>query len=491
MHDKRLEAYRQEKLDEMTIAEMQQELIEGNITSEELVLMYKQNILLRNKEVNAVLEMNPDALQLAQALDFERREKGMRSPLHGIPLFIKDNMDTADKMHTSAGSLAMKDHYALNDAEVVINLRKAGAIILGKTNVSEWMNFMSNQTVNGYSSRGGQVNNPYGPFDVGGSSSGSAVGVASNLAAAALGTETSGSIINPAVQNSLVGLKPTVGMVSRTGIVPLSHTQDTAGTLARTVEDAVTVFSALIGVDVEDAITTLAGPFKDYDWSQHYKKQGLQGVKLAVARELFEEKIPQEHSDLFEEALERLKQCGAHILDNVSLGASQEDLGFAVLLHEFKANLNHYLGKSNPTNSIRSLQDVIEFNNKHPDEMLKYGQNLLEQADQMTGMLTEGDYVEALERNRFLAAEQGIEATLRETGADAILLPQDFGCNMGDAAGFPSITVPFGFSAKGEPFGITFTGKAFSEPKLVEYAYAFEKATQARRRPQKKRDKAE
>lgn len=482
MHHKKLEHYRKVKLDEMTFSDMQEEMQAGNVSSEELVLMYKENISLRDKELRTILEMNPDALQIAQALDFERQRKGPRSPLHGIPIVVKDNVDTADKMHTSAGSLALANHYASKDAHLIEKLRKAGAVILGKTNMTEWANFMSDKMTNGYSSRGGQVKNPYGAFDVGGSSSGAAAAVAANLAAASIGTETSGSIINPAAQNSLVGLKPTVGMVSRTGIIPLSHTQDTAGPLARTVEDAVNVFSVLIGVDPEDPITRLSVDFEGYDWSVHLKKDGLQNVRLAVAPALFEG-ISGEPLALFELAKQQLRDCGAEIIEDVDLGASQEDLGFAVLLHEFKADLNSYLAKTAGSNSIRSLDNVIAFNEAHPDSMLKFGQNLLQQANNLTGMLTEREYVEALERNRFLAAEQGINATLKEIGADALILPQDYGCNVGAAAGFPAITVPFDYSETNEPFGITFSGVAFSEPKLIEYAYAFEQAAKGRKKP--------
>ncbi|MFK8795755.1 amidase family protein [Planococcus plakortidis] len=481
MHHQKLEDYRKNKLDEMTIAELQAEMEDGNLSSEELVLMYKENISLRDKNTHAVLEINPDALLAAQALDFERKHKGPRSKLHGIPLLVKDNMDTGDKMHTSAGSLAMADHYALRDAKVVERLRAAGAVILGKTNMTEWANFMSDKMTNGYSSRGGQVKNPYGAFDVGGSSSGSAAGVASNLAAAAVGTETSGSIINPAAQNSLVGIKPTIGLVSRAGIIPLSHTQDTAGPLARTVEDAVAVFEVLVGKDEEDSITAFAEQFTDYGWHQHLKKDGLSGASFGIDRRLFED-IPDEQAELFEKAVNELKECGADVLD-IDLGMDQEDLGFAVLLHEFKADLNAYLAHSNPEHPIRSMGDVIAFNNEYPETMLKFGQNLLEQAERMSGKLTEREYVEALERNRFLAAEQGMNDTFKETGVDALLLPKDFGCNIGAAAGFPSITVPYGLTESGEPFGITFAGQAFDEPKLIEYAYAFEQATAGRRRP--------
>lgn len=482
MRNKKLEEYRRERLDEMTIAEMQEAMEAGQLTSEELVLMYKENISVRDKNTCAVLEMNPDALLTAQSLDFERRQKGPRSALHGIPILIKDNMDTGDKMHTSAGSLAMKDHYALQDAKVVEKLRQAGAVILGKTNMTEWANFMSDKMPNGYSSRGGQVKNPYGSFDVGGSSSGSAAAVASNLAVGAIGTETSGSIINPAAQNSLVGIKPTVGLTSRTGIIPLSHTQDIPGPLARTVADAVTLFKAIIGVDPADISTVFAEQFEDYDWNRHFKEDGLQGIKLGVAKKLFKE-ISDDQLVQFEKALEVLRRCGAEIIDEVDLGVQQEDLGFAVLLHEFKANLNAYLAKSNLDHRIRSLDDIIAFNNEHAEKMLKFGQNLLEQANGMTGMLTDREYVEALERNRFLAAERGMKEVLDNVGVDALVLPQDFGCNIGAAAGFPSITVPFGYSKSKEPFGITFAGQAFSEPALIEYAYAFEQAVKGRRKP--------
>ena len=482
MHSEKLEKFRMEKLDEMTISEMQQLMETGTVTAEELVLMYRENISLR-KDINAVLELNPDALQNAQALDFERKTKGPRSKMHGIPLLIKDNFGTADKMHTSAGSLALEEHYAIQDAEVVRRFRKAGAVILGKTNMTEWANFMSQDMPNGYSSRGGQVKNPYGEFDVGGSSSGSAAGVAANLAAGSIGTETSGSIINPAAQNSLVGIKPTVGLISRNGVIPLSHTQDTPGSMGRTVEDAITVLETMAGPDPQDPITAMAEPFERYDWSRHLKESGLQGIRIGIPRDLFKEDISKDMLELFNETFRRLEACGAEVKDSIDLGVVQGDLGFAVLLHEFKADLDHYLGKSNPHNPIRSMRDVMSYNSKYAGKMLKYGQNLLEQASTLTGELTEREYEEALERNRFLAAERGLRKNMEDAGVDVILLPQDFGCNIGAAAGFPSITVPAGFMDGGEPFGITFTGQAFSEPQLVEYAYAFERATQVRRKP--------
>lgn len=483
MHHQKLEHYRQSQLDEKGIVDLQKELTEGKITSEELVLMYLENISLRDKNLNAILEVNPDAIQIAQALDAERKQFGIRSPLHGIPILIKDNMDTADKMHTSAGSLALQNHYALEDAKAIEILRKAGAVILGKTSMTEWYNFMSGEMPNGYSSRGGQVKNPYGPFDVGGSSSGSAAAIAANLAAAALGTETYGSIINPASQNNLVGLKPTVGLISRKGIMPISHTQDTVGTLTRTVEDAVLLFSVLIGADEEDPITSMATPFENYTWMDHCRSDGLRNVRLGIPRGLFEDLISREQLKVFDKAIEVLRSNDIEVVDSVDLGATQEDLGFAVLLHEFKSNLNHYLAKSNPQNPIRSLDDLIAYNAEHNDTSLKFGQNILEQANELSGRLIERDYLEALERNRFLAAEQGINTTLNELDIEVLILPQDMGCNFTASAGFPSLTVPFGFTETLEPFGITFTGPAFSEAKLIECAYAFEQITKARQKP--------
>ena len=288
MLDKRLKRLREEWLDEATILDMQNKMETDELTAEELVFMYLESISERNQNVNAVLELNPQAVQIAKALDVERREQGMRSFLHGIPILLKDNMGTADQMHTSCGSLALKDFYAGEDAFLVKKLRAAGAIILGKTNMTEWANFMSDRMTNGWSSRGGQVNNPYGPFDVGGSSSGAGAAVASNLTAFAIGTETTGSILNPSAQNSIVGIKPTVGTISRTGIIPLSTSQDTPGPMARTVEDATIAFSMLIGYDSTDPVTEGAAELDDVDWLATLDKNALQGVRLGVARTIFE-----------------------------------------------------------------------------------------------------------------------------------------------------------------------------------------------------------
>ena len=472
-----------EWLDEASIAQMQEKMASNELTSEDLVFMYLERISERNPNVNAILEVNPKAIQLAQALDDERSEKGPRSMLHGIPILVKDNIDTLDDLHTSAGSMALANHYAMKDATIINKLRNAGAIILGKTNMTEWANFMSDKMPNGFSSRGGQVKNPYGPFDVGGSSSGSASAIASNFGAAAIGTETSGSILNPAAQNGIVGLKPTVGAVSRTGIIPLSHTQDTAGPMARTVEDAVYVFLSIVGQDEVDPITRKSRQFETVDWKKCLNSEALQGKRIGVARSIFEREVSTERAELFGRQLEVLRELGAIIVDSVDIGCMEDELGYAVLTHEFKADLNGYLTKTNPSNPIRTLADVIHFNNQHPQETLQFGQILLEKSERTSGTLTEKEYIEALESNRYLAGEIGLGKSLDDLQLDALVFPQDHGCSIGAAAGYPSITVPAGFAEAGEPFGITFSGRAWSEPILISMAYAFEQKVKARKKP--------
>ncbi|MFC4410156.1 amidase family protein [Chungangia koreensis] len=484
MKSNQLEELRDNWLDEATIGQMQEKMESGELSSEGLTLMYLANISLRDVNVNAVLEINPQALQIAQALDYERSVKGPRSSLHGIPVLLKDNIDTGDHMHTSAGSLSMQNHFAEKDAFLVQKLRDAGAVILGKTNMTEWANFMSDRMTNGWSSRGGQVKNPYGPFDVGGSSSGSGAAIASNMAAFSIGTETSGSILNPSAQNGIVGLKPTVGAISRTGVIPLSHTQDTPGPMARTVEDVTIAFAEMVGYDEEDPVTIKSTVWESVDWLACLNKNALKGVRLGIAREIFEKETKTETLEIFEQAIEKLKRLGATIVDEIDLGTMENDLGYDVLLHEFKSDLNAYLAKTTPTNPIRSLQDVIQFNNSHSEETLQFGQSLLESSDRISGTLTEREYIEALERNRHLAGEIALGEALEKHDVAALVFPQDHGCSFGAAAGYPSITVPAGFTGEGEPFNITFSGRAFAEPNLIAYAYSFEQATKARRKPQ-------
>lgn len=468
---------------ESGIQTIQEALGKGTLTSEELVLFYLDRIAREGQLTNAVLEINPHALQTAQALDLERKTSGKRSMLHGIPILLKDNIDTGDAMHTSAGSLALKNHYASQDAFLVKQLRKAGAILLGKTNMTEWANFMSDDMPNGWSSRGGQVLNPYGQFDVGGSSSGSAAAITTNLAVAAIGTETTGSIIHPAVQNGIVGLKPTVGAISRSGIIPLSVTQDTAGPMTRTVMDAALVFAALVGKDPDDPITIHSEKVESMNWLEQLQKEALKGIRIGVPSSIFREEVSEERMQLFKESLTSLKTIGAQIIPDIDLGTSERELGYDVLLHECKASLNHYLGKTAVTNPIRSIEDVITFNNDHPDLTLQYGQSLLESINDRSGTLTELAYIEALLRNRHLAEKVALGEAMERNGVDVLAFPQDHGCSFEAAAGYPAITVPAGMTQAGEPFGLTFTGPAYSEPDLLRYAYAFEQSVQARCNP--------
>ncbi|RXJ04292.1 amidase [Anaerobacillus alkaliphilus] len=487
MQNPRLKQLHDEWLVEATIDEIREKLTNGEISSKYLVLMYLYRIA-NFDQINSVLEINPDALHIAEALDVERKEKGPRSPLHGIPILVKDNIDTADKMHTSAGSLALQDSIALKDSTVAKQLRDAGAIILGKTNMTEWANFMTIGMPSGYSSRGGQVLNPYGPgkFDVGGSSAGSGASIAANLAAAAVGTETSGSILSPASQNSLVGIKPTVGLISRTGIIPIAFSQDTAGPMARTVKDAVYLLNALVGNDESDPVTK-TNPLVNTDFLEFLGETDLHGVRLGIARETYFEYLTEEKLVVMNAAIEKLTELGAEVVE-VTIPSTKEKWSYDVLTYEFKVALNSYLNSLSPSANIRSLADVIKFNNEDPDQMLKYGQTLLEEAEETSGTLREKEYVNAREHDIYKSTEQGIDATLEEHKLDAIVFPNNFGAGIPAKAGYPSITVPAGYTEEGEPVGITFTGTAFSEPKLIEVAYAYEQGTKARKAPKMKNE---
>lgn len=482
MNNPRLKKLMEEWLPEATIDDMQAKMESGELTSHDLVLMYQARIAAFDKTINSVLELNPDALHIAASLDSERKQKGTRGPLHGIPVLLKDNIDTHDKMHTSAGSLALKDSIAPEDSFVAAKLREAGAVILGKTNLTEWANFMANGMKSGYSSRGGQVLNPYGPnkFEVGGSSAGSGAAIAANLAAVAVGTETDGSILNPASENSLVGIKPTVGLVSRSGIIPIAHTQDTAGPMARTVRDAVYLLEAISGQDAGDPATMVTQP--ELNHSQLFDKEALKGTKLGVAREEYIGKLSEDQERIFQEAVAKLEELGAELIE-VAIPASQAKWGDKVLGYEFKADLNTYLSRLPAHFPIRTLADVISFNYKHGEKTLKYGQEVLLESEATSGTLTEAEYLEQLEYNLYMSREQGVDYGLKEYGVDAILFPMD-GSTIASRAGYPSVTVPAGFTSEGEPVGITFTGTAFSEPLLIKLAYSFEQATKARRAPE-------
>ena len=473
-----------EWLEEITIRQLQEKLTSGELTSKELTLLYFRRIADFDQKINAVLEVNPEALQIAEALDAERKVKGPRSLLHGIPILIKDNIDTHDKMHTSAGSLALKDSYAPKDSFVAEQLRKAGAVILGKTNMTEWANFMAIGMKNGYSSRGGQVLNPYGPgkFDVGGSSSGSGAAIAANLAAAAVGTETSGSILNPSCKNSLVGIKPTVGLVSRSGIIPIAHSQDTAGPMARTVEDAAILLTALSGEDELDPITK-TNPLGGIDFTNYLRIDGLKGKRIGIALNGFMEFVSKEKQKVVRAAIEVLKTTGAEIIENIEIPSAKQQGNYDVLTYEFKPDLNAYLSRLHPSVPVRTLADVIEFNNRDEEKMLKYGQAVLLESEATSGSLKEAAYIETLVYDQFLAKEQGIDYALEKYNLDAVVFPVDEGAIISAKAGYPSVAVPAGYTAEGEPVGITFAGTAFSEPQLIELAYAFEQLTQFRKPP--------
>jgi amidase len=480
---------------EADIKSMRKAMDSGKIRSEDLINVYL-NRIQRYSFLNTIIEINPDAVEIAIALDKERAEKGSRGPLHGIPLLLKDNIDTYDNMHTSAGAMALAESFAVEDSFVASQLRSAGAVLLGKANMTEWANFMSDTMWAGYSSRGGLTMNPYGPGElfVGGSSSGSAAAVAANLAAAAIGTETTGSIICPASQNFIVGLKPTIGLISRSGIIPISNSQDTPGPMARTVEDAAIILGVMTGVDEQDSSTlsSLNQSFKDY--TQFLDRSFLKKARIGIPRFYYQNLDP-ERLAIMESAITTLKKEGATIIDPIILPCEQMEWNFDVKRHEFKKYVNDYLSKLPASAPVHCLAEVIEFNNKHADVALKYGQSRLIWCDETSGSLTEPDYLESKRKNEEYARSQGIDYVLEQHSLDALLLPGNYeGTHIAGRAGYPLITVPAGYSSTGSttsegwitkgPFGITFSGSSFSEPTLINLAYAFEQATKHRFPPE-------
>lgn len=488
------------ELDEITIAELQQGLQNAKYTSKSLVEKYTDRINeidKRGPTLRSVIELNPDAEAIAIALDRERKERGTRSPLHGIPILLKDNIDTYDRMMTTAGSLALVGARPAQDAFVAKKLREAGAIILGKTNLSEWANFRSTKSSSGWSARGGQTRNPYAlDRNPCGSSSGSGAAVAANLCAAAIGTETDGSIVCPSNANSLVGIKPTLGLVSRTGIIPIAHSQDTAGPMTRTVADAALILTAIRGYDPTDAGSSQTSQTTDF--TAALKRDGLKGTRLGIARKHFgfNERVDK----VMEDAIDTIKRLGAVIIDPADIPTSGkfDDSEFEVLLYEFKADLNAYLAKLGPEARVHSLEDVILFNEKNrAREMPYFGQDIMEKA-QEKGPLTSRAYVQALRKNHLLTRTQGIDAIMKRHRLDALIAPTggpswptDYingdhfsgGYSSASAvAGYPHITVPAGY-VFGMPVGISFFGGAYSEGKLIQMAYAFEQATKVRRPP--------
>jgi amidase len=491
------------ELDELTILELQQGLASGKYTSKSLVRKYQQRIKDVDESgpaVNSVIEVNTEAEAIAETLDRERKAKGPRGPLHGIPILIKDNIDTADRMMTTAGSLALLNTHATRDAFIVQQLRGAGAVILGKTNLSEWANFRSTHSSSGWSGRGGQTKNPYvldrNPC---GSSSGSGAATAANLCAASIGTETDGSIVCPSSANSLVGIKPTLGLVSRSGIIPIAHSQDTAGPMTRTVADAAVLLGALVGTDARDSATRGSRGKSFADYTQFLKADALRGARLGIARKFFgfNDGVDRQLNDLLSE----IKKLGAVLVDPAEIPTSGkfDDSELEVLLYEFKADLNVYLAGRGSSTPVRSLKQLIEFNEKNSDrEMPFFGQELFTRAE-AKGPLTSKAYRAALQKNQRMSRAQGIDFVMRKHRLDALLAPTggpawptDWlngdhftgGYSTASAvAGYPHITVPAGY-VFGLPFGISFFGAAYSEPKLISLAYAFEQATKVRRRPQ-------
>jgi amidase len=476
------------ELVEATIPHIQAAMESGELTAKQLVLLYYQRIAEHDKNgltVNSVLELNPDALFIAEALDVERAAWGPRSPLHGIPILLKDNINTGDKMHTSAGSLALADSFAGEDAFLAARLREAGAVIMGKANMTEFANFMTNGMPSGYSSRGGQVLNPYNiSTPTGGSSAGSAVAVACNFCTVSVGTETSGSILNPSNLGGIIGLKPTVGLISRSGILPLSNSQDTAGPMARTVRDAVLLLNALAGEDKEDAATRTGAGKRHKDYTAFLHAEGLRGARIGIPRDYYFEELTDEQLAIFNGAVDVMRGLGAIIVDPADIRTAREIKYSSVVLNEFKSSLGAYLAKLGPGASIRSLKDIIDFNHAHPVQTLRYGQSTLIDAEYTTsGTLTEPQYLKDRLTDLRLCKEDGIDATMREFELDALMFPADFGARITSRAGYPSIVVPAGYTSAGVPFGITFAARAYEEPLLISLAYSFEQRHNIRRPP--------
>jgi amidase len=490
------------ELDEATITDLQAGMQSGRWTARSLAEKYLsriEEIDRRGPALNSVIEVNPDAERIAETLDRERKAGRARGPLHGIPILIKDNIDTADRMMTTAGSLALVGAKPARDAFIVERLRASGAVILGKTNLSEWANFRSTHSTSGWSGRGGQTRLPYvldrNPC---GSSSGSGVAVAANLCAVSVGTETDGSIVCPSSANSIVGIKPTLGLVSRSGIIPIAHSQDTAGPMARTVRDACILLAALSGTDPRDEATGAARTKILSDYTRFLDAGGLRGARIGVARKFFGFS---DHVDkLMNEALEVMKRAGAILIDpaDVETAGKFDETELEVLLYEFKADLNKYLAGLGPGAPVRSLKEIIAFNERNRDrEMPYFGQELFIRAE-AKGPLTSRVYRQALAKNLLLSRARGIDATMRKHGLDAIVGPTGgppwttdlingdhfSGASSTPAAvaGYPNISVPAGY-VYGLPVGISFFGRAWSEAVLIKLAYAFEQATKHRAAP--------
>jgi amidase len=489
-------------LEELSLADIAAAFADGRMTSQQLTQRYLTRIDQldrRGPTLRSVIETNPRALEIAAALDTERKTRGARGPLHGVPVLIKDNIETADHMMSTAGSLALTGWYAPQDAPLVERLRAAGAVILGKTNLSEWANFRSTHSISGWSGRGGQCRNPYATDRTpSGSSSGSAVAVSANLCAIAVGTETDGSIVSPASVNGIVGLKPTVGLVSRRGIAPISHSQDTAGPLTRSVRDTAVMLGIMTGLDTADAASAAVGNRFQTDYERYVDPKGLEGARLGIARKFFADNAPL--NGFLDACIATLKAAGAVIVDPADLplhgstgGPEQE-----VLLYEFKTDLNAYLKRLLPTFPVRSLAALIRFNEAHKDtEMPLFDQELLRQAE-AKGPLTEKAYQDARAACLKATRSHGIDAVLAEHKLDAMVTltsgpawlidtvngdSDTGGCSSPAAiAGYPHITVPAGLY-RGLPIGLSFFATAFSEPTLIKLGSGYEAVARGRTPP--------
>lgn len=486
------------QLEEASIAELQLAMEEGRLTSRDLVLAYLSRIAAYDKvgpRINAILEINPDAIFIAESLDAERARAGGRGALHGIPVLLKDNIETGDNMRTSAGSLALEQHVCDRDAFLMQRLREAGAVILGKTNMTEWANGMSSTMWAGYSSRGGQVAHPYGDYFAGGSSTGSAAAAAMNFAAAAVGTETSASILSPAVQMSIVGIKPTVGLISRTGVIPFTYSQNTAGPMARTVADAAALLNGLIGRDEQDPATWRdAGSIADpgsgsaamRDYTAYLDEEGLRGARIGVFSEVPEHARNGGEFDesLFSQAIRDMKEAGAEVVEAIRIPSFHGPWKWNKMNLEFKHAIDNYLHRLPAHMPVHSLAELIRWNEAHAEKALKYGQDALEYREGLVNPLGGSDYALESVLDLRRAQNDGIDYALREHRLDAILFPAYIGADLSAKAGYPSIAVPAGYQANGRPFGITFAGTAFSEPALIRIAYAYEQRTKHRVKPE-------
>jgi amidase len=485
--------------EEATIAELQDAMESGELSARALTDWYLQRIATIDQDgvqLRSIIEINPDATLIADELDRERREGQVRGPLHGIPVVLKANIDTGDKMATSAGSLALAGHRAPDDAFLVAALRDAGAVILGKANLSEWANFRSSDSSSGWSSIGGQTANAYDPLrNPCGSSSGSAVAVSANLAVLAVGTETDGSVVCPSSINGIVGIKPTLGLVSRDGIIPIAHSQDTAGPMARTVRDAALLLDAMAAADPGDPASA-SRPQAIPAYAAGLSADALQGKRIGVLRSYSGAGRNSQVEAVFAKAIELLQSQGAEIVDPIEIDTSgMGDAEFEVLLYEFKADLNRYFEESSAP--VKSLQELIDFNTQHADKVMPFfGQDILESAE-AKGPLTEAAYLQALADSKRIS-QDGINGAISEHKLDALIAPSNGPAWMTDhingdnfsvgsssfaaVSGYASITVPAG-EVFGLPVGLSFIGGAYSEKQLIDIAYAFEQASKARRKP--------